>query len=115
MPLQMLTNTVLLQQQPKQQEAHEQATAAGSSSSTQQQQHTTGTSCRPWALRLAVKFRAHKKMLLGDVLIAAPLPLQQLVQQQEQLAAYKAASAAARLSPNRVDADGADAVLPWQQ
>lgn len=48
-----------------------------------------------------MKFRVNKKMLLADVLLAAPVPLQQLVQQQRQLAAYKAASAAARLSPSR--------------
>jgi hypothetical protein len=65
-------------------------------------------------MRLAVKFRVNKKMLLADVLLAAPVPLQQLVQQQRQLEAYRAASAAARLSPSRLDADAAEGALPWQ-
>jgi hypothetical protein len=76
----------------------------------------TVANCRPSAVRLAMKFRVNKKLLLADVLLAAPTPLQQLVQQEQQLAAYKAASAAARLSPSRVElleGDGAASGLPW--
>lgn len=64
-------------------------------------------------MRLSVKFRVHKKMLLADVLLALPVPLQQLMRQAQLLQAYKAASAAARLSPSRVDKSMSEDVLPW--
>lgn len=103
MPLQVLVNTVL--QQPGQQHAH--------SDSSQPEQHAQASSCRPSALRLAVKFRVNKKMLLADVLLAAPVPSQQLIQQLQQLQAYQEAAAALR-GPSPVG-QAAEAVLPWQQ
>jgi hypothetical protein len=98
-PIQLLASTVLNQQQQQRQPSG-----------------LAASSCRPSQLRLAVKFRVNKKMLLTDVLLAAPVPRAQLEQQWQQLVAYRAASAAARLSPSRVDAsvDGSDNVLPWQ-
>jgi hypothetical protein len=101
MPLQLLADTIL---------AHQQEQGSGSCSSS----GGGSGACRRSALRLSVKFRAHKKMLLADVLLASPVPLQQLVRQAQLLQAYKAASAAARLSPSRVDTSMLEDALPWQ-
>lgn len=73
----------------------------------------SNSTCRQSALRLSVKFRAHKKMLLADVLLASPVPLEQLMRQTQLLQAFKAASAAARLSPSRVDKSMSEDALPW--
>lgn len=74
-----------------------------------------GAACRLPNVRLAVKFRVNKKMLLADVLLAAPVPLTKLL---EQSITFQDAAGANATDPHAPQTDRhtwAEGIqLPWE-